>query len=860
MRSFRPFRRALHVAALLLAVAPVVGLASQIPAQASNGKAPAPSTGLVPGNLLVATSVFQNDPNIVAGTTQLPPGCGSADAPCGTAVTNGTYPLVFNNDIADGSFGLTSPITLDQITPSGSLVNQIVVPNSTDVSSGADQMVTSFSSKSELALNLSTAGQDVTFMGYNAPVDAVDVSNANTPGDEDSTIADPAGPYYRVVGELGEDGTFHFTETNAFSGDNGRAAILNDEPGAGYFYAAGNAGNGKNPEPPAVVTGAGAQLIQPSGEPESAQTPPTTLSPAGSFNVLQLGDAADKLAKDDNFRGMTISDNVLYYTKGSGGNGVDTVYFVDTTGKACPSGVGLPEPGAPLPTPADVADITDNPNEGGSGDPGLTPENMCILAGFPSALVAAASNPDAIDYPFGMWFANPDTLYVADEGAGDNTNTSFTSTSNGTYSAAQASTTAGLQKWTFDSSTQQWNLAYTLQNGLDLGVPYTVNGYPTGQNPGPNSVPEKATTAAGPLLGETTITSKKLFTSGTDLVNWTVSCTTGGISNATIVSEDAGTNTAVVSQAPTAAVGTGTCTLEAGLPWAPATDGLRNITGHLNANGTATIWAETSTVSGSGDQGADPNELVSVTDNLGATTLPKSESFQTVLGPTNATVIRGVSSTPGTGAAVSGNVTCLGSTFGDTTIQGNVTVPSGSSCSLTDVTVDGNVKVQQGGSLLDTDSTINGNLQANGAAWVDVQGGAIHGNLQVQGTSGTPAAGTASTANDLCGATVDGNVQVQNNGAGAPFDIGAAPDCATPLTVGGNLQVQNNAAAVVIGPAGNGVGNSVAHGNIQVQGNTAGGSLGDNAAGGNCQLQNNTPGIAGSSNTAGGNNSCNRTA
>ncbi len=39
-----------------------------------------------------------------------------------------------------------------------------------------------------------------------------------------------------------------------------------------------------------------------------------------------------------------------YYTKGSGGNGVNTVCFVDTTGHACPSGTGLPVAGAPLPT------------------------------------------------------------------------------------------------------------------------------------------------------------------------------------------------------------------------------------------------------------------------------------------------------------------------------------------------------------------------------------------------------------------------------------------------------------------------------------------------------------------------------
>jgi hypothetical protein len=85
-----------------------------------------------------------------------------------------------------------------------------------------------------------------------------------------------------------------------------------------------------------------------------------------------------------------------------------------------------------------------------------------------------------------------------------------------------------------------------------------------------------------------------------------------------------------------------------GLPWAPATDGLRNITGEVNADGTATIWAITSTVSGNGDQGADPNKLVAITDNVAATTLPNAESFATVRAAGSGEVLRGVSFTPGT--------------------------------------------------------------------------------------------------------------------------------------------------------------------------------------------------------------------
>jgi hypothetical protein len=771
-----PSRRPLHV--LRLAIATVFasgllfGLVTQGPAPAGASSVP-----LVPGNLLVATSVFQNDPNIVAGVTQLPPECGSKASPCVTAVADGDYPTVFNNASVDGSFGVTSKIELNEITPFGFPVGTIEVPNSTQpgITPSSDQMVTSFSSKSELALNLSTDGKFVTFMGYNAAVDSADVSNANTPGDIDPTSAD-VGPFFRVVGELGQDGTFHFTETNAFSGDNGRAAVLNDESGAGLFYAAGNAGNGANPEPNGVVTGAGAQLIQPSSAPESAQTPgqPT---PVGSFNINQLGDPVDKSAKDDNYRGLTVYNNVLYYTKGSGGNGVDTVYYVNNSAQACPGGSGLPTPGASLPTTS--AFTVNNFGTTKKPDPGLTPENMCILKGFPTNLVPGGASADDNDFPFGIWFANPDTLYVADEGAGDNT----FSTTTGTFTAAAASTTAGLQKWVFDPGSGSWHLAYTLQSGLNLGQPYTVPGYPVGDNTGP-----------------------------------------GGT----------------------------------GLPWAPATGGLRNITGQVNPDGTVTIWAETSTVSGSGDQGADPNKLVAITDNLGAQTLPASEHFQTVVDAKNGVVVRGVSFTPGTGVGRPGLTFCTGTTETDTTL-GDVVVPFGSNCTLTDVTVTGNVVVQNGATLVDNDSVIRGNLQTVGAAGVDVFGGEVQGNLQVQGTTGIPAIGDASTVNDLCGASIGGNVQVQDNGSGAPFDIGAAPDCTAPLTIGGNLQVQNNAGAVAIGRAQNGLGNTV-HGNIQVQNNTGGGSLQDNSAGGNCQLSGDTPGIAGSGNTANGANTCNATA
>jgi hypothetical protein len=304
-----------------------------------------------------------------------------------------------------------------------------------------------------------------------------------------------------------------------------------------------------------VIAGAGAQILSRSFVPEWFQTPGAP-TPVGSFSVTQLGDKADKVGKDTNFRGLTIFNNVVYYTKGSGSNGVNTVYFIDTSGKACPNGVGVPHPGAKLPT----SPIAYNPAL--LQTQGVVPYNMCVLNGFPTTLAKSSTA-----FPFGIWFANPTTLYVADEGDG----TATFSTTAGTYTDAAAQTSAGLQKWTFNRATGAWQLAYTVQSGLNLGQPYTVRGYPTGDN---------------------SVT---------------------------------------------------------GLPWSPATDGLRNITGQVNRNGTATIWGITSTVSGSGDQGADPNRLVEIADRLSATTAG-SESFRTVRAARFGEVLRGLSLTAGSGS------------------------------------------------------------------------------------------------------------------------------------------------------------------------------------------------------------------
>ena len=178
-----------------------------------------------------------------------------------------------------------------------------------------------------------------------------------------------------------------------------------------------------------MILGAGAQLID-GAKHHEAQQDPGVPTPLASFSVTELGAKADKIGKDDNFRGIAVHDNVVYYTKGSGGNGVNTVYFVDTTGTACPSGVGVPSPKAVLPTAPLAYNAATLQTAG-------LPNNMCVLAGFPSTPNKTATT---LAYPFGIWFADANTLYVADEGDGYTGGADL-------YTHAAAQKTAGLQKW-----------------------------------------------------------------------------------------------------------------------------------------------------------------------------------------------------------------------------------------------------------------------------------------------------------------------------------------------------------------------------------------------------------------------------
>src|SRR5579863_535967 len=379
----------------------------------------------ISGDLVISRSVYSGDASTVTIGQTLPGG--------GTAVANGSYPGVWANEGPDASFGVTSPIYLDRYSIAGislTPVSSLSVPTS--------QIVTSFSSKSELALNPSTDGRYLTFMGYVAAPNTLDVSNSNTPNH-----VDPTNPvkesFPRAVAQLDASGvntTLEVTPVNTYSGNNGRAAVLDSADG--QYFLVGNAGNGSGTEPTSIVSNTGVQIAFPAGSAETTVvgvqqgTPGQAKGFEFGYSVTLNGYPADKSGKDDNFRGIAISGNTLYVTKGSGSNGINTVYQVGTAGT--------------LPT---VLTASSAP--------------VSILPGFSTTL--ANSTTGVVMNPFGIWFTNPTTLYVADEGNGSTTNPN-----------------AGLQKWVLEGD-GNWHNVYTLQNGLNRGVQYSVPGLDPSLNP-----------------------------------------------------------------------------------------------------------------------------------------------------------------------------------------------------------------------------------------------------------------------------------------------------------------------------------------------------------------------------------------
>jgi len=462
---------------------------------------------LIPNSLVVSTSTYDNSQGALASLTV---GTTLPDTATQTtsAVAGNDYVNVWNNASVDGSFGATSAIQLTDLNPlSGHVYTSLSVPS--------DQVVTSFSSKSELGLHIVNGanGPQLTFVGYGgAGVGAIDVSNSDAVAGQDPTnpVTFCFGSNYafaRTIVAVDPSGNISYTPTIDYGGNNGRSALLGSN---GLYYSVGNANNGNTSQfnqgitNPDVTETTGLEVVTPiNGSSWNVTIPPDNSAEVDPLLQFEFNGKLDKAGKDDNFRGVTEYGGALYFTKGSGSNGIDTVYTVPS-----------------LPTVANAASTT-----------------LAVAPGFPTDSAKATGGNYT---PFAVFFANPTTMYVTDEGSGN---------------ATDLTSHAGLEKWSLVNGT--WQLDYVLTNNL-IGTVDNVTG-----NDGP----------------------------------W-----------------------------PTI-----------------TTVGLRNLTGVVNGNN-VTLWATTSTASASGDNGADPNKVVVITDKLSATTAQQvaNEAFSVIGAPTYGTVYRGV--------------------------------------------------------------------------------------------------------------------------------------------------------------------------------------------------------------------------
>jgi hypothetical protein len=245
--------------------------------------------------------------------------------------------------------------------------------------------------------------------------------------------------FARTIVSMDGNGHFSYTPTINYGGNNGRSALLGSN---GLYYSVGNANNGNatafgptNGTNPDVTETTGLEVVTPiNGATSSVAIPAGNSAEVDPLIQYTFGTAKpDKPGKDNNYRGVTEFGGALYFTKGSGSNGMDTVYTVSS-----------------LPTVAGAAAAT-----------------ISVVPGFPTD---SAKSTGGNFTPFAVFFANATTMYVSDEGSGN---------------ATDVASHAGLEKWTLVAGT--WQLDYVLTQGL-IGVVDSGLTGPDGTYPNVTSV------------------------------------------------------------------------------------------------------------------------------------------------------------------------------------------------------------------------------------------------------------------------------------------------------------------------------------------------------------------------------------
>jgi hypothetical protein len=362
------------------------------------------------------------------------------------------FPQIFNDPSVTGIQG---NIFLDYYGTDPKTPRRGTLPlTATPATQGRPVITTSFSSKSEGSLHLSLDGHYLTYMGYNAAAGLEGVSNSETtnPAAQVPGGCSPTPCYDRAVALVKYDGTVIITPQNfAYSGDNPRGAISLDGK---EYYMAGNADSTLNE---GGATGPGLTIGARLGMPGS----PGSIQLGTYFAADRPDQTAKQHIKDNNWRGIGIFADAngkqnLYVSKGSGGNGDDGLFQVLN---------------GSFPT-ATLADVVNTGT--GAGVPSGGTDNTIVQLLGNQATNPNTNGPSPLT-PFGFFFANPTTLYVADEG---NSTITLPTGSSQTETSLVTDPLAGLQKWVLvPGSAPYWQPVYVISDGLQINQPQNVPGY-----------------------------------------------------------------------------------------------------------------------------------------------------------------------------------------------------------------------------------------------------------------------------------------------------------------------------------------------------------------------------------------------
>jgi autotransporter passenger strand-loop-strand repeat protein len=324
------------------------------------------------------------------------------------AFTKGDLVISISGDgDGSGAYGdnQASPITLEQITTAGTIVSQLVLPETKTTVDGVTEDVISgeYGSSSEGTLQLSADGHSLVIAGY-----GVDDATYNAGG---AAVYGNAALAQSTSIPEGEPGNSSYEAIPRVIADIGADGVVDDST------ALYNVFNTNNPRSVATVDGS---TFYVSGQGDKNETSPDQ----GVFSAQSGATTATPINTTTDARDVGIYDDGLYASVDStqgAGTGDDGIYYF-----------------------GQLSDINS-----GVELPGMT-GSFTLTAADANSVNQADIGQTVYQSPENFYFADDTTLYIADSGA----------------PKQGALGDGGLQKWSLIDGA--WHLDYTLSAGLTL--------------------------------------------------------------------------------------------------------------------------------------------------------------------------------------------------------------------------------------------------------------------------------------------------------------------------------------------------------------------------------------------------------